>query len=195
MDPPPVGTCLGAVPVGVSARGLASRLREAVVDLDTVNQPLTLLRLGGLAAMLLAAAWLSWLEAELLPMLAAALLAGMAYALLLIGTHEAVHGTLLGKPRLEFALSCLISWPMAWPFATYASLHLLHHRWNGRNPRDPERTQPLDAERRAAGPLRCWQQRNCRRPFWPWPSTREFWAAICSSGWCWSAARSCRAAA
>jgi fatty acid desaturase len=125
-----------------------------------VNRPLTLLRLGGLAALLLAAVGLSWQTAEPLPMLAAALLAGVAYALLLIGTHEAVHGTLLGMPRLEFALSCLISWPMAWPFATYASLHLLHHRWNGRDPRDPERTEPLDAERRAAGPLRCWQQRH-----------------------------------
>jgi hypothetical protein len=38
MDPPPVGTCLGAVPVGVSAREVAFRLREAVVGLDTVNQ-------------------------------------------------------------------------------------------------------------------------------------------------------------
>jgi fatty acid desaturase len=131
-----------------------------VVDLDTVNRSLTLLRLGGLVALLLTTAWLSWQTAEPLPMLAAALLAGAAYALLLIGTHEAVHGKLLGMPRLEFALSCLISWPMAWPFATYASLHLLHHRWNGRDPRDPERTEPLAAEQFAAGPLRRWQQRH-----------------------------------
>jgi len=158
MDPPPVGTGAGAV--GLSASDLACRLREAVADLDSVNRPLTLLRLGGLVALLLTAEWLSWQTAEPLPMLAAALLAGAAYGLLLIGTHEAVHGTLLGMPRLEFALSCLISWPMAWPFATYASLHLLHHRWNGRDPRDPERTEPLAAERRAAGPLRRWQQRH-----------------------------------
>jgi fatty acid desaturase len=131
-----------------------------VADLGGVNRPLTLLRLGVLGGLLLAAVWLSWQTAEPLPMLAAALLAGAAYALLLIGTHEAVHGTLLGMPRLEFGLSCLISWPMAWPFATYASLHLLHHRWNGRDPRDPERTEPLAAERRAAGPLRRWQQRH-----------------------------------
>jgi hypothetical protein len=71
-----------------------------VSDLGAVNRSLTLLRLGGLVALLLTAAWLSWQTAEPLPMLAAALLAGVAYAL-------------LGKPRLEFALSCLISWPMA----------------------------------------------------------------------------------
>lgn len=87
----------------------------------------------------------------------------MIYTLLLIATHEAVHGTLLGWPRLEFALSCLISWPMAWPFATYASLHQLHHRWNGRDPRDPERVEPLGEEIVRAGPLRRWHQLH---PFW-----------------------------
>lgn len=160
MDPPPVGTGHGAGAVGLSAPEVVCRLREAVADLGSVNRPLTLLRIGGLAALLLATVWLSWRAKEPLPMLAAALLAGVAYALLLIGTHEAVHGTLLGMPRVEFALSCLISWPMAWPFATYASLHLLHHRWNGRDPRDPERTEPLPTERREAGPLRRWQQHH-----------------------------------
>ena len=33
----------------------------------------------------------------------------------------------------------LISWPMAWPFCTYRLLHRLHHRWNNRDLRDPER--------------------------------------------------------
>lgn len=31
---------------------------------------------------------------------------------------------------------------MAWPYATYARLHRLHHRWNGADARDPERTHP-----------------------------------------------------
>jgi hypothetical protein len=46
-------------------------------------------------------------------------------------------------PSLEFGLGCLLSWPMAWPLATYSRLYLLHHRWNGLDARDPERTQPL----------------------------------------------------
>ncbi len=160
MDPAPAPTSRADAVFALAAPDLASRLREAVADLGAVNLPLTLLRFGVLGSLLLMGAWLSWHAQGLLPMLAAALLAGLAYALLLIGTHEAVHGTLLGKPRLEFALSCLISWPMAWPFATYASLHLLHHRWNGRDPRDPERTEPLAAERRTAGPLRRRMQRH-----------------------------------
>jgi fatty acid desaturase len=64
----------------------------------------------------------------------------VAYALLLIATHEMVHGTFLGWRSLEPGLACLLSWPMAWPFATYARLHRLHHRWNGTDERDPERT-------------------------------------------------------
>ncbi|MEB3333452.1 MAG: fatty acid desaturase [Cyanobacteriota bacterium] len=82
--------------------------------------------------------------------------AGVAYALLLIATHEMVHGTFWGWRSLEFGLGCLLSWPMAWPFATYSRLHLLHHRWNGRDPRDPERTQRLPEESRVAPPWRRW---------------------------------------
>ena len=112
---------------------------------------------------LILGALLFWSTAQPLLAAAALLLAGVSYALLLITTHDAVHGTLLGRPRLEFALACLISWPMAWPFATYASLHRLHHRWNGRDRRDPERVEPLGSECRRAGALRRWHQ--CH-PFW-----------------------------
>jgi fatty acid desaturase len=83
----------------------------------------------------------------------ALLLAGVAYALLLIATHEMVHGTLFGWPALESVLGCLLSWPMAWPFVTYARLHRLHHRWNGLDGRDPERTQSLPHDRLASHPL------------------------------------------
>jgi hypothetical protein len=50
--------------------------------------------------------------------------------LLLIATHEMVHGTLLGFPTLETALACLLSWPMAWPHATYARLHRSGWCWS-----------------------------------------------------------------
>jgi fatty acid desaturase len=63
-------------------------------------------------------------------------------------------------PRLEFVLGCLLSWPMAWPYVTYSRLHQLHHRWNGSDPRDPERTEPLAAERERASPRRRWLQRH-----------------------------------
>lgn len=84
--------------------------------------------------------------------------AGLAYALLLIASHEMVHGTLFGVPSLEFGLGCLLSWPMAWPFATYARLHRLHHRWNGLDARDPERTQALPQDPLSTSPFGCWLQ-------------------------------------
>ena len=89
---------------------------------------------------LLAAGGVGFWQLQALPLrLAAALLVALAETLLLIATHEACHGTLLGRPRLELALAALISWPMAWPLFTYRLLHRLHHRWNGRDQRDPER--------------------------------------------------------
>ena len=81
------------------------------------------LRLLILVVVLLGGSWLYWR----LPLgwiaISAVLVAGVAYALLLIATHEMVHGTLLGSPRLERYLACLLSWPMVWPYLTYARLH------------------------------------------------------------------------
>jgi fatty acid desaturase len=96
----------------------------------------------GLSLLLTAGVAGYWLLPVGLAGLLVLLLAGVAYALLLIATHEMVHGTFLGWRSLEQGLACLLSWPMAWPYATYARLHRLHHRWNGADPRDPERTQP-----------------------------------------------------
>ena len=103
-------------------------------------------RLLGLALILGAGASAYWRLPLGIPAVAVLLGAGVAYALLLIATHEMVHGTLLGSPRLEAILGCVLSWPMAWPFLTYGRLHQLHHRWNGRDPRDPERTEVLASE-------------------------------------------------
>jgi fatty acid desaturase len=88
--------------------------------------------------------------------LAALMLASVAYALLLIASHEMAHGTWLGWRGLEFGLGCLLSWPLAWPFATYARLHRLHHRWNGGDSRDPERTQALPDDPLPPTPLGHW---------------------------------------
>jgi fatty acid desaturase len=143
-----------------SGSGLARDLRRAVAGLERLDARPSQLRLLGLAALLLLASLGYWSRADLAPAILAALWAGLAYALLLISTHEMVHGTCLGRPRLEFALGCLLSWPMAWPFASYASLHRLHHRWNGSDRRDPERVQPLPSEWRRASPLQRWCLRH-----------------------------------
>jgi fatty acid desaturase len=145
-------------------RELDLLLVKAVADLHgpptRVERLASAGRLLALMLLLVAATAAYWL----LPMgfagCLALLLAGVAYSLLLIATHEMVHGTFLGLRSLEYGLACLLSWPMAWPFATYARLHLLHHRWNGVDGRDPERTQHLPDAPLPASPLAGWLQRH-----------------------------------
>ena len=84
-------------------------------------------RLLGLALILGAGASAYWRLPLGIPAVAVLLGVGVAYALLLIATHEMVHGTLLGSPRLEAILGCVLGWPMGWPFLTYGRLHQLHH--------------------------------------------------------------------
>jgi fatty acid desaturase len=137
-------------------------LCAAVADLGGAStwgeRAWTVARLFGLGGVLIGGSWLFWMLPLGVPTVAVLTMAGVAYALLLIATHEMVHGTLLGWRRIETMIACLLSWPMAWPYLTYARLHRLHHRWNGRDPRDPERTDVLLVERLQASPLRRWQQ-------------------------------------
>ncbi|MFN9622754.1 MAG: fatty acid desaturase [Cyanobacteriota bacterium] len=145
-------------------RTLNRDLARAVADLhgpaSTAERLTALARLLALALVLAGGVVVYWA----LPAggwgLAALLVAGVAYALLLIATHEMVHGTLLGCKRLEFGLGCLLSWPMAWPFATYTRLHNLHHRWNGSDGRDPERTQRLATDPALCGGPAVWLERH-----------------------------------
>lgn len=141
-------------------RDLCAVVRDLGAALTTGEKARAALRLMALSALLLGGAWLYWRLPIGGAAIGAVLIAGVAYGLLLIATHEMVHGTLLGYRVLEQWLGCLLSWPMAWPYFTYARLHHLHHRWNGCDPRDPERTTPLLQERLAAGPLRRLVQRH-----------------------------------
>lgn len=145
-------------------RELDQLLVKAVADLHGpatwVERLASAGRLLGLLLLLVAAMAAYWLLPAGFAGCLVLLLAGVAYALLLIATHEMVHGTLLGWRSLQFGLGCLLSWPMAWPFATYARLHLLHHRWNGVDERDPERTQHLPADPLPASALERWLQRH-----------------------------------
>jgi len=139
---PPAATI--APPSRHRVRELDRWLVKAVADLhgppSWAEQLAAAGRLLGLSLLLAAGVAGYWLLPVGLAGLLVLLLAGVAYALLLIATHKMVHGTFLGWRSLEQGLGCLLSWPMAWPYATYARLHRLHHRWNGVDARDPERT-------------------------------------------------------
>jgi fatty acid desaturase len=149
----------------VNSTALVRDLCAAVADLggpaSAAERCATALRLTALAAVLLGGAWLYWWLPLGWVAIAALLIAGGAYALLLIASHEMAHGTCLGLGRWEQPLGCLLSWPMAWPFLTYSRLHRLHHRWNGRDSRDPERTTALPEDGELAGMLRwLWQRQQ-----------------------------------
>lgn len=149
----------------MNSTALVRDLCAAVADMggpaSAAERCATALRLTALAAVLLGGAWLYWWLPLGWVAIAALLIAGGAYALLLIASHEMAHGTCLGLGRWEQPLGCLLSWPMAWPFLTYSRLHRLHHRWNGRDRRDPERTTALPEEKERAGMLRrLWQRQQ-----------------------------------
>ncbi|MEB3203144.1 MAG: fatty acid desaturase [Candidatus Sericytochromatia bacterium] len=78
----------------------------------------------------------------------------------MILTHDAIHRTLTGIRWLDDGLPPLLSWPIFWPHLTYGRLHLLHHKWNGTDIRDPERIEPLPHERASAGMLKRWRMKH-----------------------------------
>ncbi|MCS5693961.1 fatty acid desaturase [Cyanobium sp. FGCU-6] len=142
-------------------RDLCGAVADLTVPPSPAERACTGLRLTLLLVVLLSGAWVYWRLPLGWAAIAALLVAAVAYALLLIATHEMVHGTCLGLARWEQPLACLLSWPMAWPYLTYGRLHRLHHRWNGCDGRDPERTTALLEELQQAGVLRrLWQRQQ-----------------------------------
>ncbi|MEB3299276.1 MAG: fatty acid desaturase [Candidatus Sericytochromatia bacterium] len=78
----------------------------------------------------------------------------------MILTHDAIHRTLTGLKWVDDFLPPLLSWPLLWPHYTYGRLHLLHHKWNSSDSRDPERIEPLPEEWDAAGTFGRWRLRH-----------------------------------
>lgn len=144
-------------------RLMTETIEARVKPLFAVNTGLGWLRLLGLLIPSLACLWMYWQEPRLLLALPWLLVATACYALVMISTHDISHGTLLGQGDLEQAVGCVLSWPVGWPYLTYRNLHMLHHRMNGMDLRDPERREPTSEEAAAAHPLRQW---HFRHPFW-----------------------------
>lgn len=144
-------------------RLMTESIEAEVLPLFEVNTALGWLRLLGLLVPALACLWMYWQEPRLLGALPWLVVATGLYALVLISTHDISHGTLLGQHNLEQALGCALSWPVGWPYLTYRNLHMLHHRMNGMDLRDPERREPTSDEAADVHPLRRW---HFRHPFW-----------------------------
>jgi fatty acid desaturase len=135
---------------------LIQDLMAATKDLRQVNPCPGLLRFSCLGASFLALVHLSWMANSPISFVSYTVLAGILYSFWLICTHDAAHHTLTGWVWFDEAVARLISWPMLWPFGVYSELHRLHHSWNSRDLRDPERVQWTVLEYNKAAPLLRW---------------------------------------
>jgi fatty acid desaturase len=145
------------------SKPLMRDLVAATKDLHSVAPWPGLLRFLILGASFLALVRLAWMAETTLGFVSWTILAGILYTFWLICTHDATHHTLTGWTWFDEISARLISWPMLWPFGIYSELHRLHHSWNGRDLRDPERVQWTEAEyRQATPPLRWYVQHQ-----WP----------------------------
>lgn len=139
---------------------LTKDLQRSIADLDSVNPWFGLARFSILGAVLLGWVAIAWTAQNPALFLLATLLAAIAYAFWLICTHDMVHHTLTGWKWFDRWVPYIISYPMMWPHGLYAELHLLHHRWNGTNLKDPERVQWTWEHYQQAHPLIQWYVRH-----------------------------------
>ncbi len=139
---------------------LTQDLIAATKDLHQVNALIGVIRFVVIGGGFLTLVSLAWGAETAIAFVAWTVLAGILYTFWLICTHDAVHHTLSGWAWFDELSSRLISWPMLWPFGVYSELHRLHHSWNGRNLRDPERVQWTTQEYEQAHPLLRWYVRH-----------------------------------
>jgi len=143
-----------------SSNAVSQDLRRAVADLEGVNPWVGLWRFVSLGVLFLSAVGLAWSASTLGWFVGFTAIAGLLYAFWLICTHDTAHHTLTGWPWFDEWMPRLISYPMLWPYGTYAQLHRLHHAWNGIDLRDPERVQWTASEYQQAAPWQRWYVRH-----------------------------------
>jgi fatty acid desaturase len=149
-----MGTCIA------TSDNLAKDLQAAIADLYQIDPHAGLLRFLALGAVFLSLTAVAWSVTALHLFVAIAVVAGFFYAFWTVCSHDSVHQTLTGWQWFERISPRLVTWPMLWPYGTYATLHRLHHGWNGIDLRDPERVQWTVEEYQMASPLLRWYVRH-----------------------------------
>jgi fatty acid desaturase len=140
----------------MASDNLAKDLHAAIADLHQVDPRIGLFRFVAIGAIFLSLVAFAWSMTDF-PMFAAiGAVAGIFYAFWMICGHDMIHHSLTGWQWFETILPRLTTWPMLWPFGTYATLHSLHHGWNGIDLRDPERVQWTAEEYQGANSLLRW---------------------------------------
>jgi fatty acid desaturase len=139
---------------------LTKELQIAIADLRQVNPLVGLGRFGTIGAIFFSLMTLAWSVTELYQFAIITAVAGIFYAFWMISSHDMVHQTLTGWQWFETVCARLITWPMLWPYGTYAILHHFHHAYNGIDLRDPERVQWTVEEYQMAHPWQRWYVRH-----------------------------------
>jgi fatty acid desaturase len=146
----------GIMASDATSENLAKELQAAIADLCQVDPHVGLFRFATIGAVFLSLAALAWSMTDLPTFAAIAAVAGIFYAFWMLCGHDMIHQTLTGWKWFETIMPRLMTWPMLWPYGIYATLHRLHHGWNGIDLRDPERVQWTAEEYRRANPLLRW---------------------------------------
>lgn len=138
-----------------SSHALSHDLRAAVAGLEQVDPWIGLWRFVSLGMLFLSFVVLAWSASTFVGFMGFTAIAAFPYAFWFVCTHDTTHQTLTAWHWFDTWMPRIISYPMLWPYGTYARLHRLHHAWNGIDLRDPERVQWTVAEYQQARP---WQQ-------------------------------------
>ena len=144
----------------INSTKLTEDFQKVTSDLHQINPFAGLLRFSLLGITFLSLVKIAWSTSNNFLFCTTTIFAGLLYAFWLICTHDMVHQTLTGWAWFNTIMPRVISWPMLWPYSIYAALHQLHHGWNGRDLRDPERVQWTSQEYQNAHPFVQWYVRH-----------------------------------
>jgi fatty acid desaturase len=143
-----------------TADKLTTELQTEIADLRQVDPCVGLFRFATIGAIFLSLTALAWSASNILAFVGITAITGIFYAFWMLCSHDMVHQTLTGWSWFETISPRLTTWPMCWPYGTYAMLHRLHHGWNGIDLRDPERVQWTDVEYQRVNPFLRWYVRH-----------------------------------
>ncbi len=144
-----------------AADKLTTELQTEIADLRQVDPRVGLFRFATIGAIVLSLTALAWSASDnILAFVGITAVTGIFYAFWMLCSHDMVHQTLTGWSWFEMIAPRLTTWPMCWPYGTYALLHRLHHGWTGIDLSDPERVQWTDAEYQRANPFLRWYVRH-----------------------------------
>ena len=130
---------------------LSRKLSLIVSDLRKTTPGPALKKLAILLLLILGSLWIVFGTESLWAFLFGSALFSTFYTSMMITTHDCSHRTFTGNKYFDEIFPRIISIMPFWPHGTYQEIHKLHHKMNGSDVRDPERTQWEEQEVKGTG--------------------------------------------